>query len=855
MRSQHQFVITAVVVCHLFPGAAPLTSQALPAPGAGTSQTEVAQSRGCHLVLTSPPSVTAAPGSPGKGTSQKQPAAKPKVTVSEEQPVEITAGECEKAGDLYTLRGAVEVKFATYVFHGDTVTYDAASGEANAKGSARLDGGPRDMHITASHAVYNVRSQTGKFYDVAGTTGARFRGLNVTLTSSSPIAFTARMLEQTGPQEYVLHHGAVTSCELPHPKWKFHAARIILRVGDSARVYNSTFRIKGVPILYLPYAAPPVERLGRQSGFLIPVLGSSTGKGTIIGDSFYWAINRSMDATLGGEYLSRRGWALTESFRATPTETSFINFNYFQVFDRGITQTTTSASGVTTTSKVNQGGEDIKLNGVALFPYDFRGVVSLEYLSSFTFRQAFAETFSQAVNSEVRSSAFLTKNQDGFFFNGYAARYQNFQSTTPGDVITIIHVPGLDLSSVDHKIFGSPFYWSYDLAAEGLRRTQPGFVTPGLVGRFDISPTISLPLLFHGWSIRPALDMRNTVYTEQDVAGPTGPVPVRNIFNRRVIDTSLELRPPALVKVFDRTLAGRQVKHTIEPSVIYRYTNGVENFFSIIRFDFRDILSNTNEVEYGLVQRLYFKRAKTSCDAQNEPTCVPAGANEFITWEVKQKYFIDPDFGGAILPATRNVFTTTVDFAGIAFLTDPRRFSPIVSRLRYRTSGGEPAWDLDTGWELDYDTVKGRINSSTLYSTYHLHNVFLGASEAFLQNSGEIVLAPGTHIPLPPCVPGHLNSVPCVPREFNQVRGLLGYGSPTKRGLSIAGSFGYDFEVHLRQFAVAQAAFNWDCCGISFEYRRFFLPSVGRDENQYRFAFTLANIATFGNMKRQERLF
>src|SRR5262249_5281957 len=406
------------------------------------------------------------------------------------------------------------------------------------------------------------------------------------------------------PQDYVFHGGLASSCELPHPKWKVHAAKIILRVGDSAKVYNGTFRIKGVPVVYLPYASPPVERLGRQSGFLIPVVGSSTAKGTIIGDSFYWAINRSMDATLGGEYLSRRGWGLTENFRATPTQTSFINFSYFQVFDRGITQTTTSPSGVTTTSKVNQGGEDIKLNGVALFPYDVRGVVSLEYLSSFSFRQAFAETFPQAVNSEVRSSAFLTKNLDGFFFNGYAGRYQNFQSTTPGDVITIIHVPGLDLSSVDHKIFASPFYWSYDLAAEGLRRTQPGFVTPGLVGRFDISPTLSLPLLFHGWSVRPALDLRNTVYTEQDVAGPTGPVPVRNIFNRRVIDTSLELRPPVLVKVFDRTLAGRQIKHTIEPSMTYRYTNGIENFFSIIRFDFRDILSNTNEVEYGLVQRL-----------------------------------------------------------------------------------------------------------------------------------------------------------------------------------------------------------------------------------------------------------
>ncbi len=46
----------------------------------------------------------------------------------------------------------------------------------------------------------------------------------------------------------------------------------------------------------------------------------------------------------------------------------------------------------------------------------------------------------------------------------------------------------------------------------------------------------------------------------------------------------------------------------IEPRVIYRYVTGVDNFARILRFDERDILSNTNEVEYGVVNRLYAKR-------------------------------------------------------------------------------------------------------------------------------------------------------------------------------------------------------------------------------------------------------
>ncbi len=411
-----------------------------------------------------------------------------RVPISEDNPVIIDARECEETGKVYTLSGDVQIQFADYTFHGDLVTYDSATGDVTAKGNVSLDGGQRDIHISGSEGAYNLHSQTGKFYDVRGSTGARFKGRSVTLTSSSPLSFSGKLVEQTGPDEYVLHHGSVTSCELPRPKWTFTAAKIILRVGVSAHVYNTTFRLKGIPVFYLPYAAPPVERLGRESGFLIPNFGTSNTKGTVVGDSFYWAINRSMDVTVGGEYLSKRGWALQENYRYRPNEASFVNLSYFGVLDRGITTTSVNQAGQTVSQTAKQGGEDVKLNAETTFAHDVRGVASIDYLSSFVFRLAFTENFSQAVDSEVKSAAFLTKNLQGFSFNGFLARYQNFQSKNNDDVITILHAPGLEFSSVDRKIFGTPIYWSYDVDAGGLRRSQPGFVTPGVVGRADVDP-------------------------------------------------------------------------------------------------------------------------------------------------------------------------------------------------------------------------------------------------------------------------------------------------------------------------------------------------------------------------------
>jgi LPS-assembly protein len=51
-----------------------------------------------------------------------------------------------------------------------------------------------------------------------------------------------------------------------------------------------------------------------------------------------------------------------------------------------------------------------------------------------------------------------------------------------------------------------------------------------------------------------------------------------------------------------------------------------------------------------------------------------------------------------------------------------------------------------------------------------------------------------------------------------------------------------------------QTTYNWDCCGIIAEYRRFALGSV-RTDHQYFFTYSLANIGSFGNLTRKEKLY
>src|SRR5208283_86451 len=569
MNLRNRFLITAAVLCHL-----------LLQPPLVTSQL--------------PPGV-AAPATPCSAAAAAQQDTSPTVCAISQ----------EEQGGIYQLHGAVEIYYTNYVLKADEATFNSDTREATATGHFALDGGPNDDHIRASHGSYNLALETGKFYDVTGTTGLRFRGNRVILTSTAPFSFTGKIVEKDSPDHYLVYDGTITTCELPHPKWQFEARKVVVDVGGNAQIYRSTFLLHGLPILYFPYATHPVEKESRQSGFLIPSVARSSTKGNVIGDAYYWAINRMMDATLGAEYFSRRGWSQRGEFRAQPSETSYVDLNYFGVIDRGIGS-----------PPVKQGGENARLNAAGNID-GFRAVTNIDYLSSFLFRLAFNEVFSQAVYSEVKSEVFLSKSTNGYSLNGYGERYQNFLSTTPGQVVTISHVPSLDFSSVDRPLWRTPFYWSFDAAATGLSRSEPPqcstvgtiqsctppFRTANLLGRFDLNPEISLPLLFRGWSLRPELALHEIYYTQRLVEG-SGTNPGRVVsdpINRQALETVVELRPPAVERIFDKEFLGRKWKHVIEPRTVYRFVTGVNSFANVLKFDERDVLTDTHEVEYGFV--------------------------------------------------------------------------------------------------------------------------------------------------------------------------------------------------------------------------------------------------------------
>jgi LPS-assembly protein len=402
-----------------------------------------------------------------------------------------------------------------------------------------------------------------------------------------------------------------------------------------------------------------------------------------------------------------------------------------------------------------------------------------------------------------------------------ALSYKNFFGDSPETDVYLRTAPEVRFGSVDQApIKDLPLYFAVDAYTGAVHRsdTVTGFDTPSFVQRSEIAPSVTLPLHWGPWlSVTPSFTLRATRYGAQ--LGPNGAL-LNDPFVRATEEFSVDIRPPVLERVWRGW--GAKWKHTIDPYVDYRYVNGVSDFARYIRFDEDDTLTDTNEVEYGIHQRLF---RKTDDDGQSE---------DFISWDLKQKYFIDPTFGGALNPGVRNVFQAVDSLTPFAFADAARLFSPIVSDVRIT-----PGHRYDTEFIVDYDPKRGRTTAiGALLKLKPYRESFLTLAQFSTTNLVPSIPAPGATFE---------------PRS-DQIRTLFGYGDMNRRGWNTTLGFSYDLTQKAFQNQVAQVSYNGSCCGIGLEYRRLALGTV-RSENQYRIVLLIANLGSAGNLRRQEKVF
>ncbi|WP_439636784.1 LPS-assembly protein LptD [Oceanicaulis sp.] len=208
----------------------------------------------------------------------------------------------------------------------DELIQDQQQGLYIARGDVRLQSG--DRVLFAQELIYNptlnrvVASGGVQIFD--GSEPAQFaeevelsddlregvaRGFATLLENNGRAAAGAALRRPDGSVE--LSNAYYTACELcetgeGEPTWRLRASRVVRDTQNKVIYYrNVRLEILGRPILYSPVFAHADPSAARQSGFLFPVLNSSSRLGFTYQQPYLWAIGPSQELIVSPRYMGK----------------------------------------------------------------------------------------------------------------------------------------------------------------------------------------------------------------------------------------------------------------------------------------------------------------------------------------------------------------------------------------------------------------------------------------------------------------------------------------------------------------------------------------------------------------------
>ncbi len=749
----------------------------------------------------------------------------------------------EIQGEVTILTGKVEVTGLGLLLKADRLTHNKITEDVLAEGNVYFE--QEGQKLNGERLEFNLRTRRGSIYSARGYTNRTPDGTTLIIKASRA--------DKTGLDTYNLTRAQLTSCEAPLPKWSFTANRARIRVDDRAVLRNAIFRLRGIPLLYLPYVSLSTSKRDRSSGLLLPSSGSSNIKGRTLHLAYFQTLGRSADLLVRTDIFSKRGVGVGFDFRARTDGNSRIAIGSFIVFDRVLGEKR-DASGNPLPS---QGGSSFYVDAVQYFKNGFVAVADVNITSSLAFRQVFSENVLQAISPEERSLFYLNRNWRDYSFNIALNEQSTFIAqflpvrNDQGDLVRfdavdnsvkVRQLPSFNLSRRSSQFSEKfPVYFSFEASLEGVRRTesrgnQAQLKAPSLIQRMDFAPRITLPLrsFAGGFTLTPSFGLRSSFYSES--IDPVRRAFIGDNLLRNYAEAELDFRPPSLARVFRHRTGEPWFKHIIEPSITYRRIAGIDEYNRTPLIDENDAVVSTNEIEYGMANRFFVRRP-----AADGKTTQPY---EILDVSLTQKYFFDPTFGGALsscgtgnLPGCqRQQFFPINTLSGFAFGGIQRNFSPLNLRARLRPTQVTFA-DVRMDFDTTYSSVRNLVVSggysrgifSVSQSWYFTRLLTVDQFRQLDKQRFDPATFPGNQFDLSAFV-----------------------GTPQKGpygGFTLAYDFrDRDIKGIARDsrlvYLTSTVGWAWDCC--SFQVQNVAFKAGLRNENRFVFAFTLKGIGTFG---------
>jgi LPS-assembly protein len=602
----------------------------------------------------------------------------------------------ERIGDRVLFREAVELSQGNMKFYADLVEYHIDTNRMIATGNVLLI--EPDHQIAADRADFNPKTRLGTFYNARGF--ARL-GTPADMVTSGPIdpdvQFYGDTLEKVSNDTYVITNGGFTSCVQANPRWQMTSGSLRLRVDHYALLRNMMLKVKGVPALYLPYMYYPLSSDGRSTGFLMPSYGSSTYKGHTISNAFFWAINRSQDATILHDWYSKTGQSIAGEYRYVSISGSG-NVRSSLLNERPI-------SYLVDGDPVEQPGRR-SFNAFGNLSQSLGGTWyaqgRADYSSDLTVDQLYSTDIARASRRTRSYGGSVSGTTKGLRVTGIFDRNEYFAENGSSSVRG--NNPRINIQRPDRLIGGLPIYAS--VTSEYVRIESKQFspnapaASNGL-HRFDVTPAIRFPfnkVAFLG--LNTTVRFPNTFWSDSLMVETVNGRPVSTRIgapiSRRFVEMSADVNGPTLVRIWDAPKASyaQRFRHSIEPFLSVTYRTAISNFDLIPKLEGTDsTVGNATSYSYGMSTRFYAKRTVDG------PRAIP---REVITASLRQTYYSDArSILNDATQRSKNVEPTS-HFSPVALLVRTAPFGNVNGTFRTDFDGRYSrfrSFSADAGWE------------------------------------------------------------------------------------------------------------------------------------------------------------
>ncbi len=209
---------------------------------------------------------------------------------------------------IVSAEGHVEVDYNDYVLNADIISYNQKTDVVHAAGHLSLIAPNGDVAFAAS-ATLTSGLRDGVLESFSALIGKNGR-------------LVARHAARRGGNETIAYDAAYTPCKICNkpgqrtPVWQVQASKVV-HDQKKHRIYftNAEIKMFGVPVAWLPYFSTSDPTVKRQSGFLMPDLGSSNTMGTFVRLPLYISFTDSEDMTLAPLLTTEAGYVVEGEFR------------------------------------------------------------------------------------------------------------------------------------------------------------------------------------------------------------------------------------------------------------------------------------------------------------------------------------------------------------------------------------------------------------------------------------------------------------------------------------------------------------------------------------------------------------